>query len=82
MIFDFALQFLGRVWIWLISLFPVGGYPDSFYSAMDTLGGVLNSLDSFIPVNTLFVCLLVVVGALGVVFSTKIAFRVVRLIKR
>lgn len=82
MIFDFALQFVGRIWSWLISLFPVGGFPDSFYSAMDSVGGVINSLDSFIPVSTLFICLTVIVGALIVVFGTKLVFKAVHLIKR
>lgn len=82
MIFDFALQFVGRVWLWILSAFPVGSYPDSFYSAMDSVGGVLNSLDSFIPISTLFVCLTVIVGALIVVFGSKLVFRAVRLIKR
>lgn len=82
MITDFILQQAGRLWVWILSAFPVGTYPDSFYSAMDTIGGVLNSLDVFLPISTLFVCLLVIVGAWGVVFSTKIVFRAVRLIKR
>jgi len=56
----------------LISIFPSGStFGTDVHSAFSTLGSYFGVMDSFVPINTLFNCLLLVFGVEIAIFGFK-----------
>lgn len=72
MIVDFILALPSILIGQLISLFPFGTLPVNVVSAFHTAFGYLKFLDSFIPVNDLLTCLLVLMSLEILIFITKL----------
>jgi len=56
----------------LIDLFPVGtGFPSSFHTAVQSLGGYLHILDPLVPISILLTCLTLIFTVEIAIFGFK-----------
>jgi hypothetical protein len=56
----------------IINIFPSGGgFPESFHTAMSSLGEYLHLLDPIVPISILLTCLLIIFGVEIAIFGFK-----------
>ena len=58
--------------VWIIGIFPSGeGFPSTWHTAIQSLGGYLHILDPLVPISILLTCITLVFGVEISIFGFK-----------